>query len=187
MSDRGPRKRLTLNGVNQSQPVLPCHDWSPLSSLAYQTCVARQRLPSGEVILRLQVCRACGTLFCICRSCDRGQHYCSDPCRRRGYAQHRRAANQRHQRSPEGRLDHRDHQRDLRWRLVRARWRTQKSVTDKTPPTPSACPNMPVAIMAIPLSGPRDAQSLPLRFFGSPGWLRCVVCGRRGRFVNPYR
>jgi len=55
----------------------------------------------------------------LCRSCDRGQAYCPEPCRavaRRGVV---RAARQRHRDSPEGRADHRDHQRAYRARRGR--------------------------------------------------------------------
>ena len=46
--------------------------------------------------------------------CDRGQRYCSVACRPQARLQQRRCANCRHQRSPEGRLDHRDRQREYR-------------------------------------------------------------------------
>ena len=70
------------------------------------------------VVLRQRACRAegCGALFFICRSCDRGQSYCSQPCRRLQRRQQCRAANRRHQLSPEGRADHCDRQRAYRQR-----------------------------------------------------------------------
>jgi hypothetical protein len=72
-----------------------------------------------ELVFRQRFCRAfsCGAVFWICRSCDRGQRYCSESCRSRTRLQQRRAANRRHQQSPEGRLDHRDRQRAYRARL----------------------------------------------------------------------
>lgn len=59
-------------------------------------------------------CALCREVFYICRYCDRGQIYCSPPCRRLGRTASRRRANRRHQQTPEGRKDHRDRQR--RWR-----------------------------------------------------------------------
>ena len=50
-------------------------------------------------------------MFYLCRHCDRGQRYCSARCREKSRRLQRREANRRHQRSPEGRLDHRDRQR----------------------------------------------------------------------------
>jgi len=70
----------------------------------------------GEVVLRQRVCFGCQTVFWICQHCDRGHRYCSLACRTQARLQQRRRANCRHQRSPEGRLDHRDRQRQYRCR-----------------------------------------------------------------------
>ncbi len=58
----------------------------------------------------------CLATFFLCTHCDRGHRYCSPACSARARREQRRRANQRHQRSPEGRLDHRDRQRDYRRR-----------------------------------------------------------------------
>jgi hypothetical protein len=125
----------------------------------------------GEVVLRQRVCRGqgCQALFWICSHCDRGQCYCSSACRSEARRRQHRAANRRYQQSPEGRLDHRDRQRQYRQRRCRAR------VTDQSS---QAVISMPVAV--------------PLRV-ASPGlekradlWLRCSICGRPGRFVDPF-
>ena len=96
----------------------------------------------------------CGAVFYICESCYRGQAYCGDECRAPAQRRQRRTANAKHQRSPEGRLDHRDHQR-----AYRARCRL-RGVTD----TPST-------------GRPRSATIAPLG--GHPA-IRpvCIVCGR---------
>jgi hypothetical protein len=67
----------------------------------------------GEAVLRARLCvsRACSALFFICSHCDRGQRYCSTACSSDARRRQHRAANQRYQSSPEGRLDHRDRQR----------------------------------------------------------------------------
>ena len=132
---------------------------------------------SCEVILRQRICLTCRTLFWICRRCDRGHRYCSASCRYQAYGQQRRVANRRHQRSPEGRLDHRDRQRAYRRRRLIA----QKSVTDESSLRSALCYTMP---LAIDFRRPIRPES-PSPWFS--GWLRCIVCGRRGRFVDPYR
>jgi hypothetical protein len=66
--------------------------------------------------LRWVRCAYCMVLFFLCRSCDRGQGYCGLRCRVQGRRRGLRAANARHQRSPEGRMDHRDRQRGYRAR-----------------------------------------------------------------------
>jgi len=132
---------------------------------------------SCEVVLRLRICLTCGNLFWICRHCDRGHRYCGASCRHQAYCQKRRVANRRHQQSPEGRLDHRDRQRVYRWRRLVA----QKSVTDQSSLPSPLCHRMPLAIAFCGSSRPEIPST------GFSGWLRCIVCGRRGRFVNPYR
>jgi hypothetical protein len=169
---RGP-ETVNPSWGKPTQAVLPCHDRSPLSSPA---CEAMATANCG-VILRPRSCRTCGMLFWICCHCDRGHPYCSASCRYQGYRQKRRLANQRYQQSPEGRLDHRDRQRALR----RRRLVTQKSVTDQSSLRSALCQRMTLAIAFRRLS-PGESPSPSFS-----RWLRCVICGRRGRFVDPYR
>ena len=86
-----------------------------------------------EEPLRQRFCRGigCGRVFWICRHCYRGHKYCSHRCRQRRRTLQKRAARRKHQRSPEGRDDHRDHNR-----VYRARRRLRR-VTDHTSPAPS--------------------------------------------------
>lgn len=72
----------------------------------------------GEAVLRQRTCRRkdCYAIFFICSRCDRGHCYCSQECRRQARLNQRRCANRRHQRSGEGRLDHRARQRSYRRR-----------------------------------------------------------------------
>jgi hypothetical protein len=125
-------------------------------------------MATGEqVLLRQRQCRAesCGAVFYLCRSCDRGQRYCSERCREKSRRQQRRTANHRHQRSAEGRLDHRDRQREYRLRLV-------GRVTDQG-------------------SG-GEASSSTLRpltewpFEAEAGEAFCRLCGRRGSLIDPF-
>ena len=131
----------------------------------------------GEAVLRARLCvsRACSALFFICSHCDRGQRYCSTVCSSDARRRQHRAANQRYQSSPEGRLDHRDRQCQYRQRQATR----QPCVTDQgsqtvISPAPSGCGEAiakPVAVAALRLA--------PLR-------LCCCRCGRPGRFVDPF-
>ena len=70
-----------------------------------------------QVSFRQVRCGRCAELFFICPPCDRGQEHCGDECAEAAHREAQRAARKRHQSSPEGRLDHRDHQRAYRERL----------------------------------------------------------------------
>jgi hypothetical protein len=132
---------------------------------------------AGEV-LRQRFCRAsgCGALFWICRRCDRGQQYCSERCRLKARREQRRAANVRHQRSLEGKLDHRDRQRAYRQRLARAR------VTDQASQDPYARAKISAPLFTPPVTTREHKNRLSL----SDGLPYCMICGRPGRFVNPF-
>jgi hypothetical protein len=75
----------------------------------------------GEAVLRQRLCLGCQAVFFICEHCDRGHRYCSLSCRDHARTQQRRRANRRHQQSAEGRLDHRDRQRQYRERCASSR------------------------------------------------------------------
>lgn len=103
----------------------------------------------------------CGRPFFICRSCFRGQRYCSAVCRDLARRQQRRIANHRHQHSPEGRLDHRDRQRAYRRRHARR-------VTDQG----SARRSSSGSIVRQP------SAALWRRAIAGGRRVRCIACGR---------
>lgn len=125
-----------------------------------------------QTVFRQRVCffPPCRTVFYLCCHCDRGQRYCSPRCRQKSRRQQRREANRRHQQSPEGRLDHRDRQREYRRRQAEVR------VTDQSSPTPLACGRM---------RAPRSLPQLQATT-QQQGWVVCQICGLRGRFINPF-
>ena len=55
----------------------------------------------------------CSAMFALCRSCDRGQRYCSDPCRKRMLRRQLLAAGHRYQASEAGKEAHRHRQSHL--------------------------------------------------------------------------
>jgi hypothetical protein len=134
--------------------------------------------------LRQAVCgwSACRMVFHICRSCDRGQRYCSDTCQQQARQRQRREAKRRHQQSPEGRQDHRDHQRAYRFRN-----RLKKSVSDQgsAPPPDCASIGMPPAA-ARPAVSFRWIRPVWDRIQALWGEVICRFCGLRGVFVNPF-
>ena len=135
-----------------------------------------------STVFRQRVCHfpPCGAVFYLCRHCDRGQRYCSPRCREKALRLQRRQANRRHQQSREGREDHRDRQREYRQRL-------KARVTDKSSLPPSRYGNL-----TPPAASEFDQAPARLDLRPSPGartpagWVVCQICGRRGRWINPF-
>jgi len=140
----------------------------------------------GEVVLRQRVClgRECHAVFYLCSRCDHGQRYCSLACRRRARLHQHRHANRRYQNSPEGRDDHRDRQREYRQRRAQSRVTDQGSILIAFPAS-SECGKVEATLTDTPLRS--SSTELPRWPEKRPGvWLCCRVCGRTGRFVNPF-
>ena len=166
--------------------VLACHEAVAVVQRRRRGAMAAH----GEVLLRQRVCLGseCRAVFFLCAHCDRGQRYCSFACRAQARLRQRRCANRRHQQSPEGRLDHRDRQRQYRQR--RAQRALQARVTDQG--------SLSIAFSASSSCGP--AEATPAEVPASAGvavrprwpetrpgrWLRCRICGRLGRFIDPF-
>ena len=124
-----------------------------------------RRLHGRHVPLRQKVCRTCGALFALCPACDRGQAYGSPPCQDAGRHGSVRAAKAQYRGSPEGRLDHRDHQRAFR---------AHRRLRDHTSPTPR---------VGATLSGTDARPALPLSPPPSSATPCCRICGRLSRWV----
>jgi len=118
--------------------------------------------------------------FWICTHCDRGQRYCSPACRSEARRRQHRAANRRYQQSPEGRLDHRDRQQHYRERRCRPRVTDQSSLSAISP-APFGCGEKIPTPVAVALRAWAPGQ---LETRTEPR-LRCSLCGRPGRFVDP--
>ena len=138
--------------------------------------------------------RDCQALFFICSHCDRGQCYCSQPCRQICRARQLREANRRHRQSVEGRLDHRDHQRAYRLRktiqagmVVRV---GASSVRDHG--SPGISTSVTIGRGSIrPMVSTRQTASRGLfeLILDRPMNIAVVVCrfcGRIGSFINPF-
>jgi len=99
----------------------------------------------------------CNTMFALCRNCDRGQRYCSEPCRKRMRRRQLLAAGHRYQASETGKEAHRHRQCTYRQRKSRAGVTHQGPVSITiSPPTPSAC------------------------------LTQCAICGQANRWANPF-
>ena len=138
---------------------------------------------SREDVLRQRFCnwRECGAIFWICRSCDRGQRYCSGRCRQKARREQCRAANLRYRKTMEAKLDQRDRQRAYRRRLAKC------SVMDQGSPRDPSSRKIVTAVHSRPVAAPECGKSIrKTRMIHDHGVPCCIVCGRRGLFVNPF-
>ena len=137
---------------------------------------------AGRVPLFRRACLRCGAVFGVCRSCFRGQRYCSDSCRKQARAEKHGASNRKHQRSPEGRDNHRDRQRDYRKRLK------DRGVTDQSCPDETS----PRSLSPIEASEEEPHEAAQRGAGGEPpppgrrpeGEGFCIFCGRPGFFIG---
>jgi hypothetical protein len=129
--------------------------------------------PDVKDVLRQRFCRwqECNAIFWICRHCDHGQQYCSEHCRAKARREQRRAANLRHRKTLEGRLDQRDRQRAYRQR------RSALSVMDQGSRKGSMTGNIIAPAFRPPLFAEERETGVPY----------CMICGRAGQFVNPFQ
>lgn len=81
-------------------------------------------------------CETCGGDFLACGDCGRVRRYCSDDCAAQGLEEARRRARRTYQSSEEGRLDHRDRQREYR---ARRRRRVMDNSAAELPVARSVC------------------------------------------------
>ena len=126
-----------------------------------------------EELLRRRICRGvgCGAVFWICCHCDRGHRYCSDGCRQKKRCQQRQDANQKHQQSEEGRLDHRDRQRDYRERC-------RLRVTDQPSATPFDSDSIVETEPSRSEHGPESVSGEARYAESAECEPACIICGR---------
>ena len=112
-----------------------------------------------EVALRTRRCFGpeCNIIFMVCGPCDRGQRYCSEPCRARARRRQRQEANRRYQQTERGRETHRC--RQVAYRERRADLRvTDQACRTIAPPRRPTVTHRPV----------------------------CVICGCQNRWIDPF-
>ena len=140
----------------------------------------------AEVILIQLVCRLseCRSIFHICRCCYRGHRYCSRLCRRIARRRQVKTANLRYYQSPAARLDRSDRQRA--WRQ-RQKERVTGDATDSVMYQGSLVfPVVAVCVWQWFFDRRKADLEKKTRKPHAPGHPRCVICGRVGRFVNPF-
>ena len=114
------------------------------------------------ISLLLQIpCRWCGSIFCICRCCWRGQTYCRAGCRRAAKLYAHRKAQRRYRRTFKGKKTHREAERRRRMRI------SKKTMADR-------------GSTSIPLLCKLDSR----RRMKTKG--RCRFCGHTGPITGKF-
>ena len=146
---------------------------------------------------RLTRCPGCQSVFAICRHCDRGHVYCGTACSSEARFASLRRARRRHRRSPEGRLDHRDRERDRRRRrlLDAARVGDHPSAAPvhSGSVTTSRVPSEGGELSRLHLAGLSSLEASPDALFlfpssaETPSPLRCIRCRTEvTHFLRPW-
>ena len=126
-------------------------------------------------VLLLEIeCRWCGTRFCICRRCWRGQMYCGEECGKTAKLHAHREAQRRYRRTERGRRAHREAEKRRRVGLSKE----SKEIVDDTGTTP------PVRGLTLH-SGRLKACIAQVEKQGCRVG-RCSVCGSWGIIVERF-
>lgn len=122
------------------------------------------------VLLIIQIaCRCCGTFFNLCRSCFRGQAYCSEKCRISRQRQLHKEAQKKYRQTEKGKKFHQEAEKQRRIR------RRSKNVDDEGSTT------KPDVICCLPgyiISALQKVISYALKGVEDTG--TCHLCGKNG-------
>lgn len=129
---------------------------------------------NAVVLLRQIECRWCGTVFCICRCCWRGQRYCSAECRSAAKRKAHRGAQKRYRRTEKGKKAHREAENRRRMGFTQ---KNEEILDDAASTLQHSC----LTIWSAGLSEHDKWVGAPWPRIG-----RCHVCGSRGVIVDRF-
>ena len=115
-------------------------------------------------------CRWCGLIFCICRSCFRGQTYCGDPCRVAGKRKNHCEAQRRYRQSDKGKKAHRNAENRRRHGLIK---NNQKNMDD---PSSTVLSERVIGVLC----------RLSTHLFHVKNSSYCLFCGCDGQIVDQF-
>ena len=126
-------------------------------------------------VLLLEIeCRWCGTRFCLCRRCWRGQVYCCEKCRKTAKRQAHQEAQRRYRRTERGRKAHREAEKRRRVGLCKE----SQEIVDDTGTTP------PVRGLTLHYGSLKACSEWAFASGYRVG--RCQVCGSWGIIVERF-
>jgi len=115
------------------------------------------------------LCRCCGKIFYLCRTCYRGHVYCSIKCRIAGYLQKHREAQKRYRGTDKGKSKHRELEKKRRNKF-KGKKITEKIVNCMS----SVIQSMFESIFKIKKIGEYKTE-------------KCQKCGKMGIVVTDFR
>jgi hypothetical protein len=119
-----------------------------------------------ELLVEIK-CRWCCAQFYICRSCFRGQGYCSDNCRINGRQKNRREAQQRYSKSDKGRTTRNYYKQSQPLTTKKEFLKKNMTLGADTSSTP---------VFSCDIVNPEQEKLIP----------KCRNCGRIGRVVAEF-
>lgn len=121
-------------------------------------------------------CRQCGFHFFICRECYRGQTYCCDSCKNKGYRRRHREAQKRYREKEKGKQKHREAEKRRRWKLWEKKQGMEANLNRRKETR-----------KAVKQSTPHLAKREVLKIKKCGGeYPRCYLCGKEGVIVKKF-
>lgn len=114
-----------------------------------------------ELLKRIE-CKCCGQIFEICRSCYKGQVYCSKECQKAGYLERHREAQKKYQRSKNGKKKRNEAAKRRRKGKSKYKGVLRKLI--------QSC----ICLMMIVKKPIKDKKE------------KCIVCGKEGKVVDAF-
>lgn len=134
----------------------------------------------GKKIELIQICcRECALYFCICRQCFRGQAYCCEDCRKKGYRRLHRQVQKRYRHTEKGKEYHRQAEKRRRWRLWQEN-ENAKSAQNKMQPKLKRTISLPEQ-QSLLTHQENGLKAIP----GQTGY--CHLCGSQGIIVEKFQ
>ena len=132
-------------------------------------------IKNNDFVLLIQIkCRWCGTVFCICRCCWRGQRYCSAECRSAARHKAHREAQKRYRKTEKGKIAHQEAENRRRMGLTQ---KNEEILADTGTTLRYSC----IKIVFAGLKECDEGNIAPWLRIG-----RCHICGSWGVIVDRF-
>lgn len=121
-------------------------------------------------------CRECGGHFQSCQKCYRGQVYCCQACRVKGYRRLHRQAQIRYRKKPKGKQKHREAERRRRWEI----WKKEHKGKENLSKQRTSCKDSKIRTSLID-----KHQAVGIKkCLGDKGY--CYLCREQGIIVKKF-